>query len=86
MSRSAFVIRITSIIFKECSFGHGIPNIRVFPVHELCFGEHLFRVIDVIKDEKALVVLIPDDSFAASEMEIQEDEELGILFTLGFPF
>ena len=52
MSRSAFIIPITLIIFEQRPSGHGITDIRIFLVHELRFGELLFSVIDVIKDEK----------------------------------
>ena len=86
MSRSAFIIRITSIIFEQCPCSHGITDVRVILVHELRFREYLFRVIDVIPDEEALFPLISNDSFAASHVAPKQDEKLGVLFTLGFFF
>jgi hypothetical protein len=85
MSRSsAFIIFITLIIFEQGSSGHGIADVRVTSVHELLFGELPFHVIDIIKDEKALIFLIPNNMLGTSETALQTDEKLCTLVLASF--
>jgi hypothetical protein len=81
-----FVIFTTSIVFEQRPSGHGETNIRKSFIHELRFGEFLFRIVDKIDDEKSPFLLIPDNYFAASEVTIEQDEEFGILLAPRFFF